>query len=169
MKYLLSKLIPGVAACLAVCLAIGMIRAQSNSEPVATPTPAPAANPPRLEQTPHVVHQHHAPAVQAAPVIVCGGCGEHVAQPQPVMIAMPLNPGRRVFVPQSGPTSTRGEYAAAAVNYPAPGYLDPYYRQVVPVQNTDWQVSPYLIPPSYPRYPRHGHHHGRACGDGCRY
>lgn len=145
MKTLFLKLLPGVAACLALCLGLGWVRAQTTQTAPQT-VPVSGAQYSLPSQSPQ-----QAPAQ----VIVCGSCGAQVGIPQPVLVAMPVG-GQQYY----------GQPAA----YQPAAYYDEPYRPGAPPQSiyglsTQWRASPWSLPPSG----YYGHRHGRECGPRCRY
>ncbi len=102
MKILL-KLIPGVAASMAVAL-VAFAVAQSNSSPAVpvaqTPAPGYVTAPIPLPPAPVQYVTQALPAPQ--PVMVCGACGARLEHAQPLLVAAPYYPTPQVVYVNRG-------------------------------------------------------------------
>lgn len=148
MKTILLKLFPGVAACVAVCALIGWSRAQAPAT-VTVPGAAPAVASQPIQ---------YATYPQPGQVIVCGHCGNQIAAPQTVLVAMPVgvaNPQRAAFPSRYG----RSEVYAA--DYcPADDYRPGAPPQSIFPLSTQWRI---------PASELVRHRHTIDCDRNCRY
>ena len=138
MKSLVSKLLPGVLASIAVCLGITWLHAQAPTTAAAAPIPAtPAPQVIYVDQNGHPIAPPQ--AQQPQQIIICGHCGAQILAPQAMLVSMPVQPVGPSFYGM--PTG----YAYA------PDCDDSDYRPGAPPQSllplsTQWRLPVRAIP-----------------------